>query len=168
MSDTEREIAQRGQEKFQFYFLALTFTILGLSIQTAEFGGEKFVATFEVLGWFSLLLSGLAGLSFVEWNPEIRYKLTERDELKRKVDGWRIAKDQGLEEVHVLEGDEKVPIDDHIKQYDDVVNQMGPFIKNLEKKSMIKYKIFKWGFFVGVLCIAVARSYIPITTIIFI
>ena len=36
--DPNTQAGQRFQEKFEFYLVALAFTILGLAAQTAEFG----------------------------------------------------------------------------------------------------------------------------------
>jgi hypothetical protein len=62
MSDANLELAQRYQEKFAFYVIALTFTILGLAIQTASFDENTLSGALEIVAWFLLLISGLAGL----------------------------------------------------------------------------------------------------------
>ena len=58
MSEKKYEIAHQSQEKFQFYALALVFTILGLSIQIASFDGHVAAKIFELLSWVLLLFSG--------------------------------------------------------------------------------------------------------------
>lgn len=65
------EVAQRIQEKFEFYLLALTFTLVGLAIQTATFGTHVGADVAELVGWFLLLVSGIFGLSRMEWTPVI-------------------------------------------------------------------------------------------------
>ncbi len=71
MTESNQEAAQRLQEKFSFYVIALTFTILGLAVQTAEFGISRISDSVELLGWIFLLTSGLTGLSRLEWTPKI-------------------------------------------------------------------------------------------------
>lgn len=54
------EIGQRIQEKFRFYVLGLTFTILALAIQTAKFGISAVADGLELFGWVVLFVSGVA------------------------------------------------------------------------------------------------------------
>ena len=82
MSDNERAIANQSQEKFQFYAVSLVFTILGLSIQTANFDGHIVARICELLSWLMLLISGLSGLSHLEWNPVIHVQMVRKDELE--------------------------------------------------------------------------------------
>ncbi len=43
------EVSIRIQEKFEFYFLSLTFIILGLVVQTSKFGSYAISDIFELL-----------------------------------------------------------------------------------------------------------------------
>lgn len=61
------EVAQRLQLRFEYYAIALTFSILALAIQSASPGPIGTIA--ELLAWISLLISGLVGLSRLEWQP---------------------------------------------------------------------------------------------------
>ena len=46
-------------EKFEFYFLGLTFTLLGAAIQTAAFTGHSHVSVItEIIGWAGFAISG--------------------------------------------------------------------------------------------------------------
>ena len=67
MPKSNAEIAIEHQIKFEFYLLALTFSILGLSIQTAEFGTYLSADLLELAGWLGLFLSGVVGLLRGEW-----------------------------------------------------------------------------------------------------
>lgn len=75
MSEPQKDLeySRQLQEKFEFYVLALIFTLLGLAVQTAKFGSYPIADRFELLGWLSLLLSGTVGLSRIEWLP-VAYK----------------------------------------------------------------------------------------------
>ena len=64
---TAREI----ETKFGFYTVALTFTILGLAVQTASFGANIAADFAELLAWMILLISGLNGLMRLEWLPTL-------------------------------------------------------------------------------------------------
>ena len=64
----------RVQERAQFYSLTLSFTLLALSVQTANISDDKFIAISESIGAIALLISGLAGL----WrllNIPLHYKI---------------------------------------------------------------------------------------------
>lgn len=65
------DYSRQLQGKFEFYLLTLVFTILGLAIQTADFGASKIADILELLAWISLLASGLAGILRLEWLPVI-------------------------------------------------------------------------------------------------
>ena len=54
------------QEKMEFYFVGLVFTILGLSIQTKPTLQPLPWLYVETLGWLLLLLAGLSGLRRLE------------------------------------------------------------------------------------------------------
>jgi NhaP-type Na+/H+ or K+/H+ antiporter len=67
-------------EKYEFYFLALTFTLLGLSIQTVDFESYSNINTIiELLGWLLFGVSGVVGLSKIEYLPSIITIRNERD-----------------------------------------------------------------------------------------
>lgn len=63
--------ARAYQDKFEFYFLGLTFTILGLSLQTASFGECVWSDVLELLAWILLLISGMTGLFRGFWKPDL-------------------------------------------------------------------------------------------------
>ena len=62
------------QSKVEFYFIGLTFTILGFSIQIFSFGCNLFADGLELGGWFALLLSGMTGLRRLDRGPSL-YRL---------------------------------------------------------------------------------------------
>jgi len=62
MPEDSLDIGRRIQEKFEFYFLSLTFVVLGLSIQTSRFDGHLLADGFELISWMCLFVSGLSGL----------------------------------------------------------------------------------------------------------
>ena len=69
------EVCQRVQERIQYYFLTLTFTLLALSVQTAKFDGTITQAISELTGWTLLFISGVVGLLRLDQIPK-NYKLS--------------------------------------------------------------------------------------------
>lgn len=166
MSANEYEIAHQSQEKFQFYGVALVFTILGLSIQTASFEGHWIARVCELISWVLLLTSGLFGLSHLEWNPVIRTQMAKKDELDEKARRLEEGKYQGVKVVHVAEKKQNVPIDERIGEYEAFLGKLDSQISRLDRKADIKYQFFKWGFFLGLLALASGRAINPIIGII--
>lgn len=90
--------AEQQKAQFEFYLVALTFTMLGFSIQTANFGVNSVRDCAELVSWFYLSLSGLLGLERLMKTPaslEVMfrtvhvYKLHKQRELLREVvDRW--------------------------------------------------------------------------------
>ena len=80
MPDMLETKAMDIQEKFELYAISLTFTILGLSIHTAEFGNCPASDLFELLGWLLLILSGVIGLQRMAAVPALlrSYSLRQR------------------------------------------------------------------------------------------
>jgi hypothetical protein len=132
---SEREIAVDAQEKFEFYLISLVFTLLALSIQTSKFGQSSIGDFLELVGWIALLISGLAGLSRLEYLPVIREKYAIQEEIE--------------EEPHKLQAQDKI----------------NGLIKTLEAKSNTKYIVHKYAFVIGIILVATARAYIPATNL---
>lgn len=166
MASSEREVAQRSQEKFEFYLVGLVFTLLALSIQTAKFSHSNLSDTFEILGWLTLAVSGLIGLWRLEYIPVIRSKIAIKDEFDEKIDELRELKLKGLEELFVLETQSNQAIEDRLSEYHEGVAVLDPVIIKLEKHGHIKYQIHRYTFVVGIFLLMFARSYIPIKKII--
>lgn len=138
----QREVANQAQEKFQFYVIALVFTILGLSIQTYSGSALASARLIEIFSWFSLLVSGLAGLSYLEWTPIIHEKIALLDETNESAHNFNREKLQGTTTVHLPQG-KSVSIEERIETYEKRANAISNVLKELEKKSHFKYVVFK-------------------------
>lgn len=166
MSNNEHEIAHQSQEKFQFYGVALVFTILGLSIQTATFDGHVASRICEILSWFLLLVSGLSGLSHLEWNPVIRIQMAHKDEATEKASQLESQRDQGFRQINVLQDKKVVPIEERIAEYGSYIDKLDTQITKLDNKAENKYRLFKWAFALGIILLAVSRSIAPVMGIV--
>jgi len=156
------EISLRLQERFEFYVIALAFTILGLSIQTASFGESLVSDSFELLGWLFLFVSGLVGLSRLEWKS-VAYDIHAGiQDLQTEATRLRQAQQMGQNEVPVIDGErEIVPVEEAIQTQDDAATQLKPKVENIEKWISRKYHIHKRAFALGVLFLLLARAYEP-------
>lgn len=166
MSDKEHEIAHQSQEKFQFYAVALVFTILGLSIQTATFDGHVAARICEILSWLLLLVSGLSGLSHLEWNPVIRIQMVRKDELEAKASRFEAQRNQGVQQINVLQDKKVIPIEERITEYESYISKLDTQITKLDGKAEIKYLLFKWAFALGIILLMASRSITPIMEIV--
>lgn len=61
------------RHRYELYFVTLTFTLLGLAIQSAKHSDFQFAKYAEFTGWLLLLSSGLLGLRMVHqlWLREV-------------------------------------------------------------------------------------------------
>lgn len=161
MSAQEFEIAQKQQEKFEFYLISLVFTLLALSIQTSEFGNSNIADAFELLGWILLLASGLAGLWRMEFLSIERVKGAQKEEYRDKVIEMEGLIQQGTTEVHVLENNATQAVSERRDEYQSAVDALGPVIKKLERNNLWKYTVHRYAFVVGVIALVFSRAYIP-------
>jgi hypothetical protein len=152
--DPNLEHAINIKDKFQFYFLALVFTILGLSIQTSKFISYP-QAIVEIFAWASLLCSGLAGLSRMEWLPlsyEHYSKLVEQKAFLREAKPGRQIINESGEIMPPLE------VKQFIRDVNSRIEERASFMDKLQRKEKIQYFIHKWLFVVGLIFLAVSRA----------
>jgi hypothetical protein len=161
---SERAVAQQGQERFQFYLLALVFTLLALSVQTAKLGASPVADYIELSGWACLLASGFAGLSFMETNPTIRVKMAEKRDQENYIFKMKEIQLQGQTKIYVLETSSDQAIVDIIKSREGVIKLLIGLIDKLDRQQGIKYAIFRYGFVAGVLLLAAARAFPALTS----
>ena len=95
---------QDAQLRFSFYMVALTFTILGLSIQTADFGGLVWASVAELVAWFALLVSGLLGLIRLEALPNVYGLFGLQYYWLERLEGIRKARLRGSDLVELAGG----------------------------------------------------------------
>jgi len=152
--DKNLEHAIQTQQKFEFYFLALVFTVLGLSIQTSQFS-SKLQSVFEVAAWMSFLVSGFAGLSRMEWISVLYNSysdLTEKKSFVREAKNGRPVKSESgklLSDVEVEECAQHV--ENRIKERTQKMNA-------IETRSKVKYFLHKWLFVAGLALLIISRT----------
>ena len=166
MPKTNLELAQQTEEKFYFYMTALVFTMLGLSIQTAKFGNSKVSDVFELMGWVSFLLSGLAALYRIELAPNLYASADGLNKLKnRKVEVLQLKK-QGDKIVSFLEENTPDNIDEYLKDLSNKISTLDSHMKITMDSLYRRYLFHRWTLIVGLLFIITARAYLPVVNLI--
>lgn len=152
----------RIQEKFEFYFLSLTFVLLGLAIQTAKFGNSDFSDIFELIGWLCLLVSGLASLSRMEWIP-CGFRAAHEKEKREKFHQAAIeSRSQGQTVVFDEESSKELPISEFINDVASGISFASTQLAKIEKRNLLKYSIHKYGFLAGLIALFLSRGQEPI------
>jgi hypothetical protein len=164
-ANSENAIAQQTQEKFQFYLLSLVFTLLALSIQTAKFEGVIVADILELTGWVFFIVSGIFGLSRMEWVSLIRIKIAQKHSFEEEIFELKRIQLQGQTELLVLENNSNQAISDRIENRKNAIDLLNPYISKLERKHYIKGDFHNYCFVLGVLCVIVARAYTPALSI---
>jgi hypothetical protein len=151
-------IARNLSEKYEFYLLALVFTVLAFTVQTADMVNRYYQYCFEIGAWVLFAVSGLVGLSRLEWLP-IAYKQCGLSQEE---------KDNISKFVHGLAGGNLVNKDGEEWQEADMARAKNDLelqnkarekkIETLEKISIIKFYVHKWSFLLGLVILIVSRA----------
>lgn len=156
------EYARQLQEKFELYLLGLIFTLLALAIQTAKFGVSDWADAFELGGWLCLLVSGLFGLSRLEWVPVTLKTHSELLGIKAELQQLTDAEAQGLKHVPVVEQEQPAEIATLISDRKAAVARVEERVSSLERGIRRKYEVHKWSFVFALVLLILARSFLPI------
>lgn len=160
------EYARQLQEKFELYLLGLIFTLLALAIQTAKFGANDYADAMELAGWLSLLVSGLFGLSRIEWIPVTLKTHSELLDIKAELQQLVEAEAQGHDHVPVIDQEQPADIGVLIADRKDSVERVQERVKSLERGIRRKYEVHKWSFVLALVLLIAARSLLPVEAIV--
>lgn len=155
---SDLEVAQQTQEKFQFYVLALNFTLLAAAIQTATFGTYMLQDWLELAGWLGLVCAGVVGLWKLEWSSTIRVQHAKKEEVVSALNEARHRKAQGVREVFVLNGERMQDIDERIQNHLDAIALIDSNIRRLDRSDAAKYTFTKVAFLSGITLLVAARG----------
>jgi hypothetical protein len=159
-------IAQRTQDKFEFYIIALTFTTLGLSVQTADFGRNLFADGLELAAWASLLLSGLWGLRRLEGKPHLYKLFSLQDEYQTRAKALRKAQIQGASVIHSLEDAKAHPTAKVLATQEESLKKIEEHLGPEQDKLAKQYRRQRNSLVAGFILLVLARAYIPVTRIV--
>ena len=163
-SDWSTELAKIGyeaQHKFDFYAVALAYTVLGLAVQTAHFGSNPLADFFELAGWLSLLISGIAGLHRLEWQPQVFQLLGLKSSQEERLTGLRKAQAQGTTVVRALDTGTDLSISNLIVRDERDLNKVENRLKEISGKANIGYRVRSIALLVGLLALILSRGIGP-------
>ncbi len=156
----ELRTGQRISEKFDFYLLALTFTLLGFATQSASFGWSTIADACELGGWLFLLVSGVIGLFRISAQPRISKLLALR---ASKVETLRTVSEEmvnkGTEEFYDGSENRLVPATDYVRTLrertlPEISAQIGP----LQVRALRRFKAQIVLFLLGLTALVLARG----------
>ncbi len=147
-------------EKYEFYFIGLTFTLLGASIQTADFADYSNVnSLIELMGWLALGLSGVVGLSKIEYLPSLITIRNEKELNKGYVSELQRARALGTQSVRVAQTGEALEIDQVISTVEGNVSTWNNRLEQFGKWHEIKHIVQKYAFLSALFLVACSRAY---------
>ena len=154
-------------EKFEFYFLGLTFALLGAAIQTATFTGHSHPSAIaEIIGWIGFGISGLIGLSKVKHLSVVIFLRDRRNRFESTKSDIEQAKASGIATVKIAETGDIMSIDSAINQTGDSASRYSDQLDKVGRRHEIKDIVQQWTFILGLLSTAVARAYDAVAQII--
>ena len=147
-------IAIETERKFEFYFVGLIFTLLGLSVQTGNSITELTPSLFELVGRTLLLLSGILAILRLEWLKNRMWAIAN-------MEGWesnrKILEELKSKGVDIVNKDQ--PIQEHISQSNNEKQNCAANSITLRKMFENNYKLQRLCFLISVSLIGIARSW---------
>lgn len=165
MSETNRDVAIRIQEKFHFYLVGLSFTVLALSIQTVESDRVLVSDISELVGWVLLLISGLAGLARLESVPRA-YLAADRQEDLSALKNELVEAGIANRPVRAWGQPEATPVENLVRKAEEQLVPVSARVGSINKRLVRMYKIHKYTLVLALAALIVARGYQPIKGVI--
>lgn len=161
------DASHRIQEKYDFYFLALTFTILGFTLQTKPDNLLLLSEVAELLSWLFLLTSGICGMFRIEKRYQLFATHYYKTEKGKEVKLLKEAQIKEIEYVQASSGKAILPVND--KVITGLRKKIAELNKRLEKDNLHSKMLFylqKYLFLTGLLTMMISRGLKPFLKII--
>lgn len=98
-NQTNQDVAIDSGLKFEFYLVALTFTVLAFAVQSGKITGTPLPDVLEGIAWHCLFISGVTGLSRLEYLP-VMYRT--RHQLSKSSDDALESTLTAMHEKHII------------------------------------------------------------------
>ena len=152
------ELSIKMSLKFDYFIIGLTFSILALAIQFGVESSLIFPGIAELLGWVFLLVSGIFGLSRLEWRPsyfELGAKIVASKTIVKDLQTAK-AKRNSVADRDTLE---PMDVNKAIQTRQDTIEKLKKRESELQSAFRWKYQIQKWCFLSGLISLAVSHGY---------
>jgi len=164
-SNPNREIAIRLRERFEFYFVALAFTIVAFSIQTAHFGSVLLSSAAELAAWFALLLAGIVGLQRIHAAHVIYDIYADLTTLEGERREFAALRQQGVPAVP-QEGGGTVTPEALVQDRDAEIASAESRVSKTNKTQARIYHAQRILLIAGIALLTIARGYEPFLTVV--
>lgn len=155
------EYARSLQEKYEYYQVGLNFTLLGLSIQTAQFGVHKLPIIFELSGWSCLLVAGVIALLRFRMQPVGHKNAALLQRNRSMLQSFKEGAQGGSREVLLSDTEELISIDQAIIKIEESISKNEPIIQDLESTLVLQARWHTSLFIGGFIFVFLARAYEP-------
>lgn len=155
---TNEEQAISLQEKLEYFFVGLAFTILGLSVQTFDQSRLDAWRYLDIGGWALLFISGLSGLVRLESMYKHFKFHSQKDQMETIKTA--IAKRRKLEAIQSIigggtDGSETTSLEALTSEE---IEKAEKWIKRNEVTQTYSYWIAKWTFVGGLVALFISRG----------
>ncbi len=158
--NSNRKIAIRLRERYEFYFVALAFTILGFSIQTAQFASFLVSNIAELASWVALLLAGILGLRRIQSAYVIYDIYADIATLERERGTFEQLQQQKVSAVP-QEGGGTVTLEALVRDRDATITSAESKVSKINKTQARAYHVQRVLFVAGIALLMLARGYQP-------
>ena len=164
--DPNSVTAQRTQEKLDFYVVALSFTVLGLSIQTAIYGRNVVADILELASWVLLLSSGVIGLWRIEGKPFLYHLVSLRDDFDSRAKNIRKVEAQGTRSMFSLDQGREISTAEALEIAVTSIAKIDEKLEPWQKTLGRRYNAQRWSLVAGFGCLVMARALVPVVGIV--
>jgi hypothetical protein len=157
MSHEGLKAAAETETKFQFYVIALIFTILALAIQTSPEIAPKVSRIFELLSWAMLLIAGFLGLAYVERVPLATRLLWDQHLVEQELANRKeFDLTAGNDDKYFSSSPNKDTPTNYLQKKKYLNDKQ---LASITKFRQVAYQVTRWLMLFGVLLLAFARGY---------
>jgi hypothetical protein len=156
--DPNAQIAADIQSKFEFYFIGLIFTLLGLAIQTSKSTVVQSVAVCETLSWIALLIAGLIGIKRIIFIPVVMHGFAAIKRVNLEIDQIE-ANRHTTTHVEISGVGERLTHDDAIRIKEDGAKKVDARNKKTNQMLVCLFKAQYWLFIAALILLIYSRGY---------
>jgi hypothetical protein len=152
------EVAQRIQEKFDFFLVALPFAVLALAVQTTLGAPTRIGVICELLGRGALLISGFAGLYRLEAFPRLYQVSAHKFSNEETLSTIRRAQSTGRGNFRASETGAPLDVEKRIADLATNIDGFSEVEKRMLASTARSYYVHKWCLVAGFIFLTVSRS----------